>query len=387
MADAGARRGAGGRGGWRTRGRIAIRPCEGQARGLARAAVGRIVMRRYGGMWMQRELVTRHDTSGGAQIYRLPLRVFPQMYGYAYVVVADDYAALIDTGSGLGDSDADLLAGFAALPDLGARLAWPDLRRIVVTHAHIDHYGGLGAVRAQSAAPIAMHALDHRVITHHDERLALGARAIGDFLRYAGVDQAERARLLRLHRGEKPQFISQPVAGLVEDGDLLDGVFRIFHAPGHAPGQICLQVDDVLLTADHILPRASLFLSPERVMPATGLEHFLLSLTRVGNLPGVRLGLGGHDAPMDDLAGTARRLADAQQRRLDQVRELCRTPHTIAGLMQRLYANFGAYDELLAIQKAGVYIEHLDRRGELAVVNSADVAQHDAAPVFVMAGG
>ncbi|HEX9441432.1 MAG TPA: MBL fold metallo-hydrolase, partial [Roseiflexaceae bacterium] len=135
--------------------------------------------------------VTRYEAAGGARIYSIPVRVFPMLVANIYVVIAGDYAALVDTGSGLGESDDHIRAGMEALRDeWGERLTWADLKRVVVTHAHIDHYGGLSVVRDQTPAPIAVHELDRRVLTSHEERLVLTSRAVSSFLWRAGVSES-----------------------------------------------------------------------------------------------------------------------------------------------------------------------------------------------------
>ncbi|HEX5688428.1 MAG TPA: MBL fold metallo-hydrolase, partial [Roseiflexaceae bacterium] len=108
---------------------------------------------------------TRYQNGDGARIYGIQARVFPPLIANIYVVIVNDYAALIDTGSGLGESDDHVRAGMEALRDeWGERLEWADLKRIVITHGHIDHYGGLGAVLDQTRAPVAVHELDRRVL-------------------------------------------------------------------------------------------------------------------------------------------------------------------------------------------------------------------------------
>ncbi len=55
--------------------------------------------------------VERFESRAGARVYRLPLEVFPGFWGYAHLVLADGFSALVDSGSGFGKSNDDLDAG------------------------------------------------------------------------------------------------------------------------------------------------------------------------------------------------------------------------------------------------------------------------------------
>jgi glyoxylase-like metal-dependent hydrolase (beta-lactamase superfamily II) len=301
-----------------------------------------------------------------------------------YVVVAGDYAALIDTGSGLGESDDHIRAGMAALrEEWGERLTWADLKRVVVTHAHIDHYGGLSAVRDQTAAPIAVHELDRRVLTSHEERVVLTSRAVSTFLWRAGVSETSHASLMGLYGWSKGLFRSVEVETILRDGDLLDGLFLVHHAPGHCPGQVCLQLGDVLLSADHVLPITSPHMAPESITPATGLDHYLLALRKVAAVPGIRLALGGHEESIEDLYGRVAQIEASHRRKLDRILAACAEPRTINELSKAIYPNVQGYEILMAIEEIGAHIEYLDQRGELAIANLDDVAGDErVAPMY-----
>ncbi len=328
---------------------------------------------------MDDESITRFETAGGARIYRIPLQVFPTLRGYAHLVIAGGYVALVDVGSGQGASDAQLRDGFARVAaEWGERVAWADLDRIVITHAHIDHHGGLNMVAGLSGAPIAIHELDRRVLIHYEERLALTRFRLAVFLRRAGVAEAARAKLLTMYGWSKGIFHSLRVDDVLRDGDTLDELFRVVHVPGHCPGQVCLLIDDVLLTADHVLPNVAVFLAPESLTASTGVDHFLQSLRKVGALDGVRLALGGHDQPVHDLRQAVATIEATQAARIARIHEACATPRSIAEITAAIYPDIGGYDELLALQKVGAYIEYLDQRGLLAVANLDEVAEDEA---------
>lgn len=319
--------------------------------------------------------ITCHETTTGARIYALPTRVFPMLIANVYVVIANDYVALIDVGSGLGDSNGHLEAGLEALrDDWGEQISWSDFSRIVITHGHIDHYGGLDYVVSRANAPIAVHELDRRVLTSHEERLAISSRALGTFLRQAGVSEESAAQILQMYGWSKGLFRSVEIGTVLHDGDLLDGLFRVHHAPGHCPGQVCLQIDDVLLCADHVLPRTSPHLAPESITLSTGLEHYLASLRKIGAVPNIRLALGGHEEAITDFYGRIEQIQASHRRKLDRMLNMCSEPRTIKELSQLLYPHVQGYDILLALEEIGAHIEYLDQRGVLAIANLEDVA-------------
>ena len=151
-------------------------------------------------------LTAQYQTSTGTRIYRLPVEAFPNMWANTYLVKTGDDLNLIDTGSGSEKSNADLAAGLAQ-----AGFRFEDLTRILLTHGHIDHFGGLVYLRERTDAPIGVHELDLQTVAHHEERLALMTRRVKAFLSQAGVPDEHRDELIQMYRFTKLLYHSVPV--------------------------------------------------------------------------------------------------------------------------------------------------------------------------------
>ena len=134
----------------------------------------------------------------------------------------------------------------------------------------------------------------------------------------AGVPAEQREELLHHHVRQQKPFPPIPIDLAIEDGQTLDGM-EFIHTPGHSPGHVCIAVGDVLLCGDHILPHTMPQQWPECVRPYTGLGHYLESLEKVRRRGQCRVGLGGHEPTIEDLAKRIDDIERSQWRRLDRL--------------------------------------------------------------------
>ena len=189
-----------------------------------------------------------------------------------------------------------------------------DIARILVSHSHVDHIGGLAELLQHTHAQVAVHPLDRGAVTSHREYIAVGDQRFSGFLRRSGVDARCHAELLKdFHRHER-QLESVQVSMCLEDGDELDGL-RIIHTPGHSPGHVCIGVGNVLLSADHILALTIPHVWPESAMAYTGLGHYLESLDKVRRMAGFEVTLAAHEQVIHDLYGRIKTIRSAYMRR------------------------------------------------------------------------
>jgi glyoxylase-like metal-dependent hydrolase (beta-lactamase superfamily II) len=321
--------------------------------------------------------VRRFDSSSGARIYRISSEAFPGFIVHVYLLLEAGVPTLIDAGSGFGNANAQIMAGLEKVrTEFGESIVPADIRRIIITHGHIDHFGGLPYLHQQMPqAEIAIHQLDARILTAFEERVAVAKKAIKQFLQQAGVGGAMLQDFLDVYGYSKKNMHSLPVARTLADHQEWDGM-RFIHTPGHCPGQVCIALGDVLLSADHVLPEISPHQSPESIMPYTGLGHYLESLRKVGEVPGIRLTLGGHQGPIADVYKRVVDIRESHERKLEKIWNVIREspePLTINEVSQKLYTHVQGFHVLLAIEEVAAHVEYLYQHNRLAI---ADLKQY-----------
>jgi len=320
--------------------------------------------------------VRRFATQRDVVIFLIPVETFPNHINNVYLVLEPGHALLFDVGSGVESSRRDLDLGFAVIRSVfGVDARFESIDTAIVSHAHIDHFGGVNDLKVRTGARLCVHELDARVISGFEERVVIASKDVEVFLCRAGVPNEERDKMLSLYMRSRDWFKSVEVDRALRDGDLVGNGHRVIHTPGHCPGQICLLVGDILLTSDHVLARITPHQFPQAITPFAGLEHYFHSLAKVRKLELVNLALGGHEEPISDLRTRVDEIASFHRERLLKVREICKKPSTIAEVANAMFGTQEGYGTILAIEEAGAHIEYLHALGKLRIANLNEVAQ------------
>lgn len=320
--------------------------------------------------------VRRFRASNGAAVYLMTVETFPRHINNIYLVVEPGHTLLFDVGSGSDSSRRDLDLGFAVVRAVfGEDVRYEQIDTAVVSHAHIDHFGGVHDLRRRTKARLCVHELDARVLACFDERVVLATKDVEVYLRRAGVAPDDLGRLLELYGSSRSWFKPAPVDRALRDGDLVGAGYRVIHTPGHCPGQIVMLVGDVLLTSDHVLARITPHQFPQAITPFGGLEHYFQSIEKVRRIDGVRLALGGHEEPITDVPTRLDEIVAFHRERLDRVSEICASPRTIVEVARELFGAHEGYGVILAIEEAGAHVEYLHARGLLRIANLEEVAR------------
>jgi glyoxylase-like metal-dependent hydrolase (beta-lactamase superfamily II) len=312
-------------------------------------------------------------TLPGVWRLRLPLPWPGVPHGNVWALAAGDGVVLFDTGIGGkgGFRKFDLAlsqAGFAV----------EDVRLVVCTHSHTDHYGLAAPIVEKAGCELWMHpAWEHVRLLADNPAAALEQRI--EVARQSGVPPAALERYRESRKGDGETGID----AIVEpDRDLLPGVaietdlgrWQVYETPGHAPSHVVLHQPEnrLMISGDHLLGRTVLFFDHGHTADPVG--EFLRSLDVVEPLE-VGLVLPGHGRPFRD---PAVKIAEAR-RQVEQLLGKCREAlaggertafEIVADLVGPEGVDSPASAWALQIVLSG--LDHLTILGEVAPVEGTD---------------
>lgn len=335
---------------------------------------------------LDRRLTTdREAESVASHVVRipLPLPLSDLRVVNVYAILGDDGVTLVDSGWADEPSESVIID---ALRGLG--FAPTDVRRILVTHAHWDHF---------SRAILWQRRYGTTVMIGHQERHSIEA-----FDEVTGAYPMQ-ARLLR---GAGAPALAQTIADLefepferdmpfgppdiwLDDGDEIDcgGTVIVARAtPGHTRGHMVYEDREAGLafTGDHILPRITPSIALERAPEDLPLRSYLSSLKLFLDLPDAWM-LPAHGAVTQSVKARVDELLDHHRERLDLVHELVaagsHTAYDVARRMlwtrhERTVDELGAVHGMTAILEVAAHLDLLVARGSLTCDTSGPANQY-----------
>jgi glyoxylase-like metal-dependent hydrolase (beta-lactamase superfamily II) len=254
------------------------------------------------------------------RIHRVELPVpFPIATTNAYLV-EDDPVTLIDTGL---KTEASFEVLEKALRGLGYEIR--GIQRILITHGHIDHYGGAQTIAAMSGAEVYIHPKDYKRIRTmerfgEDLLVVLGSNGVPKEALGEGLDYMKRVIESLADPLDQVRFIDDGI-----DIPFKDMALKPIWCPGHSPGLTCFYEggEKVLVSGDHLLEE----ISPNPIIDlagtgpgprSTSLREYIDSIKKIRGLD-VSLVLPGHGKPMQDFSGAIEKTLQHHERRLSAV--------------------------------------------------------------------
>ncbi len=284
----------------------------------------------------------------------------------------DDELTLIDVGP---DDQASLNALHVGLAERG--YSFKDVRRIVVTHAHVDHFGAAWKIVAESGARVWSHARNRWWLTDFENERTRR----NEFYRDAFISN-----------GAPPELVTSAMKGMrrligfassipadayvpVGDGDafhLGGGTWRVIHAPGHASGLVCLYDPDsrVLISSDHLL--RDITSNPTLEPPGHGeterpraLIDYIESMKRSAAMD-ISKALPAHGEPIYDVRALVDGRLAFHRSRLDHIEQQLRCcAGTAYELCNILFPDLSAFDAFLGMSEVIAHLDILEAEGRV----------------------
>ncbi|MFD0716492.1 MBL fold metallo-hydrolase [Paenibacillus sp. GCM10027626] len=253
------------------------------------------------------------------------------------------------------------------------QIAFSQIRTILLTHQHPDHYGLAGWFQQRCGAPVHISA----------DSYAYAVRLWGEGRTFAGeltalYEQHGMPRqLLAQIAPHLESFVErvspQPEVTLLEAGTTIrfGGLtWSLLDAPGHAKGQLCLYTPEKqwMFCGDQVLPEITPNISVVPGEDEDPLQSFLDSLQMLREIE-VRLAFPGHREPFADFGGRIDRILAHHVRRLTAIVEMLKErPLTGFEVCQHMFGERIAgniHNLRFAMSEALAHLYHLQRKGRI----------------------
>jgi glyoxylase-like metal-dependent hydrolase (beta-lactamase superfamily II) len=312
-------------------------------------------------------------TPGVFQI-KVPIPNNPLGFMNAYLIKSDAGSLLVDTGWNT-DEAFDTLD--RELREAGS--GWQDLRTIVITHAHPDHYGLVGRLVKLTDAELVIHAIERAYIApryqHYDPLL----EEMSEWLRINGVPEAVCSSLSRASMEVLGMVAVASPNRIVHGGECLrlsDREYEVMWTPGHSAGHICLyeKQRQLFFSGDHVLPRITPNVSMHSQSIGNPLADYLSSLRQIATLP-VSLVLPAHGDVFTDLR---KRIEEIERHHVARQQEILASlssgPRTAFQVSESIrwstgglpFRDLPAIQMRMAVTETLAHLELLSGKGELS---------------------
>ncbi len=301
-----------------------------------------------------------------------------------YAVQTDDGLTLVDGGWSLPESRAQLTASLA---QTGAAL--DDIRQVLVTHMHRDHYTQAVALRRDYGCVVSLGEGERPTLE------LVGQAGREPFHRQVdGLRRQGAGELADLIAGHEPDGLDDRSDWALPDRWLAEGpltlpggrALDVVPTPGHTTGHVVFHdtAAALLFAGDHVLPTITPSIGFEPIASPDPLGAFLRSLAIIRARPDALL-LPAHGPVAPSAHARVDELVDHHGRRLDQaqaaVTQGASSAFEVAGILtwtrrERLFSELDPFNAMLAVSETAAHLDLLAAQGKLTATTEDGVRRY-----------
>ena len=132
-----------------------------------------------------------------------------------------------------------------------------DVDRVIITHGHSDHDGAAFRFVRDAGAELWAHEVYARTLPFDDSRIQRSLKtplaAQMNAIKSRNGHSRDSGSFWRTEPGYAEAKKAAEVDRRVRGGERV-GDMRLMHTPGHSPDELCVALDNVVFTGDHVLP-------------------------------------------------------------------------------------------------------------------------------------
>jgi len=273
----------------------------------------------------------------------------------------------------------------AALKSLN--LTFTDIKTILVTHCHPDHFGLAGRIKhLSSKTRVMMHRWEADLAISRYVKFSEPQEMMSLFLASHGVplnlvDELENAFMPAL------EYVTLTLPDrMLYSGDIINTgnhILEVIWTPGHSPGHICLYEHQrhLLFSGDNVLPNISSNIAYHILSGDNPLGDYISALGKLSHLS-IDMVYPGHEYPFTDLKGRVKKILDHHQKRENDIFKLLdgekllstyEMATQVAWEMRGLkFDEFHPVHQRMAITETISHLEHMRWNGKVVKVIKGD---------------